>query len=523
MMIFKVKDKGLLIITLILIVVHAYNTIFLSLVISNVIAAATQKSTDLLVKYSIYGFVGFLLFTLLGILNAKLKNELVFRLNTSIKETLINDIFKNENNFATYNKNLSILTNDLKQLETKAIEAELLIIKLLATFMFAIITAFLGFDNIIALAFLIGSFIPTIISLLFKNKISHASKKWMNFNILYTNKLKDYLSGLETIKVYNVEDNFKDSAIIQANSMEDSLKDMNIKVDVVNEIIWFGIMVFSMLIPFIIGVFRVIDSSVTLASFIGIVYLSNSFRGPSSQVIQIINGHSTTKNIRLRLIDAINRSYQDNQLETIDEFDSVELKNVAFNYNNKTIFNNLNIKINSGDKILITGPTGSGKTTLLRLINQTLTFNSGNYYLNGKESSNNTLFSFIKQNPAIFNDSLINNITLGNIYSEEDIKRAINISCLDEVVSEKGLDFIVEMDGNNLSAGEVQRIEIARAILSNRKIILADEMTSALDYETAVKIRENIFNENYTIVEVAHNVDNSNKDKYNKIWQIKDL
>lgn len=523
MIILKSRKKLLLALTILLIIVHAYNTIFLSLVISNIIQAAGARSTVLLKTYSINAFIGFTVFLILGLVVARLKALLVNDLNISIKDTLIKDIYKNKND-VNYESNLSLLTNDVKQLETKGIEAEFLIIKLTATFLFAILTAFIAFDTITALAFLIGSMIPTLISLMFKNQVNKASSNWMLSNIFYTNKIKDTIAGLETIKTYDAEDTFIESSVAKATEMEDSLKDMNIKVESVNEYIWMGIMVFSMLIPFILGVMRVINNQVPLESFIGLIYLSNSFRGPSSQVIQLINGHATTKRIKTRYLEANVHTADKSHSEAIS-FESLKINNLNFSYQNKQIFNNLNLEINQGDKVLITGPTGSGKTTLLKIINQSIKTTDVKYLINDNELStdNSHLFSFIKQKPAIFNDTLINNITLGNDYTEMELKNALKLAELEVLINEKGYDFIVLSEGINLSAGEIQRIEIARAILSDRKIILADEMTSSLDFKTAKTIRDNLYNLNYTIIEVAHNVDLTNQNYYNKVFELNNL
>ena len=99
------------------------------------------------------------------------------------------------------------------------------------------------------------------------------------------------------------------------------------------------------------------------------------------------------------------------------------------------------------------------------------------------------------------------NITLGKKYPSKKLNAVIEKAGLKELVDEKGLTYSVGEKGKNLSGGQIQRIEIARALLSDRPIMLADEATSALDQKLSEKIHSIILdNPRLTVIEVAHKI-----------------
>lgn len=521
MLIFKSTHKLLVISVILLIAIHAFNTIFLSIIISQVISAAQTNSMETFVKYFLIGMFGFLFFMLVGILNAKLKSKAINFQNTEIKKTVIDHIIKTSSYSDDVKVNLSTLTNDLKQLETKGIQAEYNLINLFFTFTFALATSFL-YDVWMSLAFLFGTLLATLVAQLFKNKIKDYASNWQIANSIYTNKIKEYLLGLETVKTYQVESVVINDAVNKAQAMEEQLEKMNYSVDSTNQIIYVAVMILTFLIPFGVGIVRVINLDLSIGLFTAAVYLSNSLRSPALQSSQIINEYATTKPIRRFYTDILKLEITNRKQTNIEPFDSIEIIDANLAFDNKVVFKNANFSIDKGDKILVLGPSGVGKSTLLRLIMRAIELNDGTYHYNGKSTNKDltNLFSLIRQQPLIFDESILYNITLGQDYNESEVLEACTVASLDEVILEKGINYIVGENGKNLSVGEIQRLEIARALIRNRSIILADEMTSALDNAKAGKIRNNLLNSSVTLIEVAHNVKDEDIKKYNKVWQL---
>jgi len=194
---------------------------------------------------------------------------------------------------------------------------------------------------------------------------------------------------------------------------------------------------------------------------------------------------------------------------------SIKLENVSFSYKEgKQILRNINMEFKTGQKIAIVGASGSGKTTLANLIVGFYHADKGEIYYDGVPSKNIALSTIrenihlILQHPKLFHDTIRFNLTLGRPYSDEEIHQALTIAQLDDVVAklENGLDTKVGRDGIKLSGGQRQRVAIARMILSNPKVVIFDESTSALDTHTEVRLFKALsrFLAQKTVITIAH-------------------
>lgn len=169
-----------------------------------------------------------------------------------------------------------------------------------------------------------------------------------------------------------------------------------------------------------------------------------------------------------------------------------------------------NLLVNAQEKILITAPSGYGKTTLLNTLQQQISLTEGQYFVNGQPIAQfdkvffQSQFALIQQSPFIFADTIYHNLTLGKTFSDQDLTHAIETAGLTEIVAEKGLNYLLGENSDGLSGGQIQRIEIARALLRQRPFLLVDEGTSALDHQTASIIRETLKNYPGAVIEVGH-------------------
>ena len=172
------------------------------------------------------------------------------------------------------------------------------------------------------------------------------------------------------------------------------------------------------------------------------------------------------------------------------------------------------LRVKEGEKLILLGASGSGKSSILKLLmgiegSQGGEISIGNRALSTlPEESLFRSISYIQQEVFIFDGSIYENITLFQKYSEEEIKQAIEKSGLKNLISEKGLDYPCGENGSALSGGERQRINIARSLLRKTPILLADEITAALDKENSYLVLDSLLSlENITEILVLHDLD----------------
>ena len=196
----------------------------------------------------------------------------------------------------------------------------------------------------------------------------------------------------------------------------------------------------------------------------------------------------------------------------------IDLQNITFGYRNTKInpLKNINLKIQIGKTVAITGETGSGKTTLFLILLGLLKPNEGEIKFGNKSIFRHlyewrSLLGYVSQNAYLYDASIRDNIIFDyKQHSVDEVKLndSIKISELSETIkkTKNGLDTIVGNDGLSLSGGEKQRIALARALYKDPEILLMDEFTSSLDENTELKIIENLrtISKNKTIIFITH-------------------
>ena len=193
----------------------------------------------------------------------------------------------------------------------------------------------------------------------------------------------------------------------------------------------------------------------------------------------------------------------------------IELKNVTFAYENRTIINGVDLKIPECTTTAIVGPSGGGKTTLTNLMARFWDVQSGEVFLGGKNVKDYSFdslmrnFSFVFQRVYLFEDTIANNIRFGEPDApiEKVIEAAKKARCHDFIMSlPDGYDTVIGEGGASLSGGEKQRISIARAIMKDSPVIILDEATANVDPENEAELTKAIeeLTKEKTIIMIAH-------------------
>ena len=194
---------------------------------------------------------------------------------------------------------------------------------------------------------------------------------------------------------------------------------------------------------------------------------------------------------------------------------TIEFKDVSFFYEkNKIILDKISFKTKKS-KMHIIGESGTGKSTIFNLISRFIDPKKGNIFINDVNIKDVSLFSLrqnislVSQETMIYNDTFHNNISLGKLNAtKREIKKAAKLANIHDFIisQENGYDTVIGEAGSNLSGGQKQRISIARAFLKNSKILLLDEVTSALDSKTSKNILKSInqLSKNKTCIYISH-------------------
>ena len=187
------------------------------------------------------------------------------------------------------------------------------------------------------------------------------------------------------------------------------------------------------------------------------------------------------------------------RLEKIKEdFRTLEIKNLFFGYAGESVLRDFNFCAKRGNITAITGESGSGKSTLFKLILGLYEPQSGSIAINGEiplDASLRGLFAYVPQGNMVLSGTVRENITMNNrAVTDEQIERAARAAEIYDYITSlpDGFETHLAERGAGLSEGQIQRISIARALLTNAPILLLDEATSALDEETETRVLANI-------------------------------
>ena len=423
---------------------------------------------------------------------------------------------------------ISILTNDINTIETEYFRTFLNLVKSGFLFLFAFGTIFyVSYQMTIALMIL------SIISFVFGNipmkNLKTFKEKFSNSQSEYTARTSEYFNGYETIKVFGLEKFISKVFYNNSKNVYDKGLAYQKRYSLVTMISYFfgG---FTFLGGFVCGGYLAYKGFITLGQMIVCVQLTNHIVNP---LMFAIESYGKFKSVDKILNKIENTLISEENVETteIKDFNNkISLNDVSFKYDDKKVLENINFDFEKGKKYALVGLSGSGKSTLMKLISKRIKANEGKIYIDGidlDEVSRNSiinLISTINQNVFLFKGSIYDNITLfSRDYSEEKVKDVILKAELGKYLDRLYDKELISENANNLSGGEKQRISIARSLIKDTKIILADEILSSLDNEIAFSIEKGLLElENITLISVTHRLIKENLKQYDKILVLKD-
>lgn len=246
-----------------------------------------------------------------------------------------------------------------------------------------------------------------------------------------------------------------------------------------------------------------INGRISVGDIQAFIQYMRSFTQPLNQIAQIMNLLQSTVAAADRIFEFLDEEEIDLSKKDILEGPvqgNIKFDHVRFGYkSDNIIIKDFSLDIKAGQKVAIVGPTGAGKTTIVKLLMRFYGLNSGKIYLDGVDIESLDLesyrknFAMVLQDTWLFSGTIMENLKYGRLdASDEDVYKAAKAAHVDRFImtQKQGYDTILTEDSKNISQGQKQLLTIARAILSDPKILILDEATSSVDTRTEVLIQQ---------------------------------
>ena len=428
-------------------------------------------------------------------------------------------------------KHLSGLVNDINLFENEFFLSLLNMIYQAGRYILGLAILFV-LDWRFGLIGLITSLGLALIGKFFQNKTVKLQMAVSNQSSIFQNRISNIFQGLEILKLNRVEKKFYDQARKNVEQLEKSKGHFRFYKNLQEEMLWTVGNVVLML-AFLYISFNLASQGKTVeTSIIQFLLLNTSIFS-----VAMFMPHYNSFQASLKLYDNLILLSEDQKAalaEAVTDEDSrkfefkqqLEVKNLSFAYpDEQLLLDNVNFTLEPGKKYLLRGISGSGKTTLINILSGLISDYQGEILLDQiplSELEPDSILSAVaelEQDVFLFEDTLLNNITLYQDKEAAKLKSVIHKSGLEQLIQKlpQGLDTQLEENGKNLSGGERQRISIARTLYKDSKVILADEPTSSLDPETGALIESTLLNLPQTVISISHRDFPGISEKYDRV------
>ena len=345
-------------------------------------------------------------------------------------------------------------------------------------------------------------------------KIQLGIKKKTNRTIL------EYIEGQPVIRSYGLSG----SKYSQLAENLEALQKASLKLEVTAGVFVSGAEVFLQLgigIVILTASLLYTRGSIDLAVMFLFFAIVLNIYGPAAEAIGELSNLIYMRESLSNLKELLSAVPCDRPSVSFNDYD-ISFKDVCFSYDHGTgsprVLDHMTFSAPEGKLTAIVGRSGEGKSTILRLITGLWDACEGQICIGGKDISDvsveclNKYIAVVDQDVVLFNDTIINNIRVGDTgASQESVIAAAKAARCDEFVARLPNDYetVISENGSSLSGGERQRISIARAILKNTPIVLLDEPTAFLDPENEELVQQaltNLLKEGKTVLIVAHRI-----------------
>jgi len=378
----------------------------------------------------------------------------------------------------------------------------------LLTKLLCAIAVLYGLDRAFALIFAIGGLLLFFTTKFLRGRLKHLHKTMQEKDGVVRSFMQEVLESMIVIKTFGVEHEMEAKAAGLGRALcQAKLNKNNVSI-LANSGLSF---IFSLgyLYALVWSTFGLVAKTLSFGTLTAILQLVGQVQAPFSGLSGLLPKVYGVIASAERLIELENLPDEReinhqaiSVLATYTNLHSLTLEDVSFGYDREPVFDHVHLKIRKGDFVVVSGLSGIGKSTLFLLMLGVFSPSQGTICITLKKGEQipidrhtRKLFAYIPQGHLLLSGTIRENIAFVNPgAAEEEIMTAAQVSCADEFIAKLplGLDTVIGEKGQGLSEGQMQRLAIARAVLSGAPIVLLDEATSALDEATEETLLKNL-------------------------------
>ena len=369
-----------------------------------------------------------------------------------------------------------------------------------------------------ALLILFANPIVIYFTMILGKRVKELKKNENSAFAIFQQSLVETLDSIHQIRASNREKHYLQRIIEQAKAVKDHGVAFAWKSDTAGRLS-FVVFLFGFDIFRAVAMIMVVYSGLSIGQMFAVFGYLWFMMAPVQEILNIQYAFYNAKAALGRINELIKLKQEPDYPHIINPFENkntvgITISDLHFAYGDTEVLNGINLKIEPGEKVALVGASGGGKSTLVQVLIGLYPAKSGNIFYDDAPVTQIGLdvvrehVATVLQNPALFNDTVRINLTLGRELEDKDLWHALEIAQLKETVEQlpNKLDTIVGRQGIRLSGGQRQRLAIARMVLSEPKVVILDEATSALDAETEYHLHTALadFLKDKTTIIVAH-------------------
>ncbi len=495
--------------------------VIFALASKNVIDVAVQKDFDGFVRAAAFLAAVILSQIVLRLIGQAIEAHVGAKLKLRLRNSIFTAMLKKDYSAATSYHTGDILTrinNDTNIVSTGIMALIPSVLALLVGLLYALFSL-TKLDRNFAFIFLFGGILLVLVISAFRKVLKSTHKRVQETEAKVRSFFQESLGSLLMIKVFGIENEMSEKAA--------QLQNINFKAQMTRR----NLTIFShtglgtvfsagSLYALVWSAYRLYMGTITFGTLTAIIQLVNQIQTPFASLSGVVPQYYSIIASAERIIE-LDKLPDEKESHTVldakkayEKLEKIRFENLSFGYGRDIVLDGAELTVEKGDFAVIGGISGIGKSTLIKLLLGVLEPQKGRILLQMKDETVETgkfarpLFSYVPQGNLLLSGTIRDAVSMVKSgATDEEIMKAAEISCAADFIKKlpEGLDTYIGEKGMGLSEGQVQRLAVSRAILSDAPLILLDEATSALDEATEEQLLKNIKAlENKTCVIISH-------------------